>query len=294
MFYRRKVLLALLQCFGGQLEKLSLQKLLFLFTTKQHIPTYDFIPFHYGSYSISANADLAAMAEKQLIKREEKHYRKSDTTDYINKLAAPDRHILFQIKRDFQNYSSKELMKFTYLNFSYYAINSRITERLLDKTGVQKVHNAKPTNNRSVLYTIGYEGISIEEYLNRLIKHDVRVLVDVRNNPLSRKFGFSKSQLKNYCRSLQIDYQHIPEVGIRSEYRKGLNSQNDYDQLFAEYRKTTLLNTRAAQGKILALLETNQRIALTCFEADACKCHRKHLANSISTLPGWSFNLEHL
>ena len=35
MFYRRKIILALLQLFDGQLEKIRLQKLLFLFTNKQ-------------------------------------------------------------------------------------------------------------------------------------------------------------------------------------------------------------------------------------------------------------------
>jgi len=52
------------------------------------------------------------------------------------------------------------------------------------------------------LFTIGYEGISLEEYFNRLIKNDVKVLVDVRNNPLSMKFGFSKTQLKRFCEKL--------------------------------------------------------------------------------------------
>src|SRR5690606_40792860 len=68
-------------------------------------------------------------------------------------------------------------------------------------------------------------GISLEEYLLRLLKNDIKVLVDVRNNPLSMKFGFSKGQLRKFCDNLGIKYVHIPEVGIRSEQRQELKSQ---------------------------------------------------------------------
>ena len=90
-----------------------------------------------------------------------------------------------------------------------------------------------PKGTKTIMFTIGYEGISLEEYLVRLIKNDVKVLVDVRNNPLSMKYGFSKSQLKKYCASLGIKYAHFPEVGIQSDQRQELNSQNDYNKLFA-------------------------------------------------------------
>ena len=43
MFYRRKVILSLLQLFDGQLEKIRLQKLLFLFTKQQQKAEYNFI-----------------------------------------------------------------------------------------------------------------------------------------------------------------------------------------------------------------------------------------------------------
>ncbi len=64
MFYRRKIILALLEIFERQIDKISLQKLLFLFTKRQTQPAYDFIPYHYGCFSYSANADLTALAKK--------------------------------------------------------------------------------------------------------------------------------------------------------------------------------------------------------------------------------------
>ena len=294
MFYRRKVLLAILQAFGGRLEKIALQKLLFLFTTQQKTPVYDFIPFHYGGYSISAYADLWAMSQKDLVEQTENHYHKRDKRDYYYTLKLNDQLTLDWLAKDFQGYTSDDLMRFTYLNFAYYAINSKTAKRLLTNAELAQIEQARPRNEKSVLYTIGYEGVSLEEYLNRLMRNDVRVLIDVRSNPVSMKYGFSKKQLQISCHNLHIGYLHLPEVGIRSEYRQDLHSQRDYDRLFNVYKNTTLAQTKDTQKQILQLLETNHRIALTCFEADICKCHRTHLAKAITGLPEWNFELAHL
>jgi len=77
MFYRRKIILSLLQLFGGQLDKISLQKLLFLFTDKQVKADYDFIPYRYGCYSYSANADMTAMVTRGFLTEDEKHFAPS-------------------------------------------------------------------------------------------------------------------------------------------------------------------------------------------------------------------------
>ena len=61
MYYRRKIILALLQVFDNELEKIRLQKLLFLFCQQQEKPDYDFVPYKFGCFSYSANAALTAM-----------------------------------------------------------------------------------------------------------------------------------------------------------------------------------------------------------------------------------------
>ncbi len=50
MYYRRKLELALIQAFGGELSKTDFQKLLFLLTQKQEKPDYDFVPYKYGCF----------------------------------------------------------------------------------------------------------------------------------------------------------------------------------------------------------------------------------------------------
>lgn len=294
MFYRRKIILALLQLFDGQLDKIRLQKLLFLFTQRQAKSEYDFIPYRFGCYSYSANADLTAMVSKGMLGEDEKRFEKIDKTDYLKQLKPTDLKLLQEVKVNYGRMSATALMKHTYLNYPFYAIKSEAAESILTKEELDKVNKSKPKGNKTVLFTIGYEGISLEEYLVRLLKNDVKVLVDVRNNPLSMKYGFSKSQLQKYCGSLGIQYVHIPEVGIQSEQRQELNTQSDYDKLFAVYRKNNLSKTTASQVQILNLLKEHKRIALTCFEANICQCHRKHLAEAIEKLPAFDYEVKHI
>ena len=294
MFYRRKLILALLQLFDGQLDKIRLQKLLFLFANKQAKAAYDFIPYKFGCYSYSANADMTAMVTRGFLTEDEKTFAKKDPTDYLKQLKPADLKLLQEVITNYGKMSANALMKHTYINFPFYAIKSEAAENILTKDELDKVIKAKPKGNKTVLFTIGYEGISLEEYLVRLLKNDVKVLVDVRNNPLSMKYGFSKSQLIKYCANLGIDYVHIPEVGIQGDQRQELNTQNDYDKLFDVYRKNNLSKTRTSQNEILKLLKQHKRIALTCFEANICQCHRKHLAEAIETLPGFDYQVKHI
>ena len=283
-----------MQLFDGQLDKIRLQKLLFLFTLKQTKPEYTFVPYKFGCYSYSAHADLNAMVAKGMLEETEKYFAKFDKTDYLKQIKPDDLKHLQQVKTECGTMTVNTLMKYTYINYPFYAINSEVAAKILTKSELQKVEASKPKNNETILFTIGYEGISLEEYLVRLIKKDIKILVDVRNNPLSMKFGFSKGQLNRCCESLGIGYVHLPEVGIQSEQRQELNTQADYDKLFAIYRKSNLIKTVDSQNQIFNLLKENKRIALTCFEANIHQCHRKHLAEAIEALPGFNCRLEHI
>lgn len=294
MFYRRKIILSLFQISEGQIDKISLQKLLFLFTQRQIKPEYDFIPYKFGCYSYSANADLTTMVNKGILSETASHFRCNDKTDYLKTLKDADRRLLLEVKTLYGHKTANALMKHTYLNYPYWAIYSIKASEILSIDEMKRVNSSRPRNDKTILYTIGYEGISLEEYLNRLIKNDIKILVDVRNNPLSMKYGFSKSQLQRFCNSLGIEYVHFPEVGIQSEQRQELNTQSDYDKLFAIYRKNNLTKTTSSQEKIFNLLKEKKRIALTCFEANICLCHRKHLAEAIENLPNFDYQVKHI
>jgi uncharacterized protein (DUF488 family) len=294
MFYRRKVILALLQLFEGELEKIRLQKLLFLFNINKEKTEYDFIPYKFGCFSHSANADLSAMVRRGFLTETDSHFKRVESTDYVKGLKEEDQTLLTDVKRLYGKMNSNALMKHTYINYPFYAINSVRAESILSPEEFKLVNNSRPRSDKTILFTIGYEGISLEQYLNRLLRNDVKMLVDVRNNPVSMKYGFSQSQIRRYCEGLGVQYVHYPEVGIQSGQRQELNSQADYDKLFAFYRKNNLAKTTSSQEKILDLLKKHKRIALTCFEANICQCHRKHLAEAIEALPGFEYEVKHI
>ncbi|HLA59242.1 MAG TPA: DUF488 domain-containing protein [Puia sp.] len=294
MYYRRKIILALLQVFGGELGKINLQKLLFLICKKQKEPDYDFIPYLYGCFSHSARADLSTMVKKGFLEENDNSYTKKDKKNYLLLLDEADQKVVNQTYLLYNKLDREGLMKYTYTHYPYYAINSTLADKLLNKEQLSKIDAVRPVTTDTILFTIGYEGSSLEAYLNKLVHHDIKTLVDVRNNPLSQKFGFSKSQLQRYCAGLNIEYIHFPDVGIQSEYRQQLNTQGDYDKLFDTYKLKTLSQTLSTQEHILTILKEKKRIALTCFEANICQCHRKHLAESITGLSGWNYELKHI
>lgn len=294
MYYRRKILLALLEAFDNRLEKISLQKLLMLVTKEQQKPDFYFVPYKFGCFSFQANADLATMTKYNQVKAEGNSWFKTDSEKYLLSLKDRDRQAIRNIKLQYGDKNADELIKHTYVKFPYFAVNSIIAKERLSQEEYQKVLEARPESTKTILFTIGYEGISLEEYLNKLIFNDIKVLCDVRKNSVSMKYGFSKSQLQNACEGVGIKYVHIPQLGIDSDKRQELNTQTDYDKLFSLYRSDVLAQTNELQEKLLTLLKEKKRIALTCFEANICQCHRKHLAEAIVKLPAFEYELRHI
>src|SRR3989304_5838841 len=169
MYYRRKILLAILRAFGNELDRMSRQKLLFLFSRQQTEKSFHFVAYKYGCYSFQANADLGALVKYNLITESGNNWKKADTTDYIKDLKARDQIAIKYIKIQYGGYNKDELVKLTYNNYPYYAINSTITANILNQEEQAKVEKQKIFKTETVLFTIGYEGISLEEYLNKLI-----------------------------------------------------------------------------------------------------------------------------
>jgi Protein of unknown function, DUF488 len=294
MYYRRKILLSVLQAFDNKLEKISLQKLLMLFAKMQSKQDYHFVPYKFGCFSFQANADLLTMVKYQQVHEEPNFWQKTDKADYISQLNESDRKALRMLKTLYAGKSKDELIHITYTKYPYFALNSAIAHEVLSEAELQNVSNTRPRFDSIVMFTIGYQGQSLEEYLNKLIINGIKILCDVRKNSFSMKYGFSKSQLKNACEGVGIKYEHIPDLGIESDKRQDLHKQSDYDILFLHYRNNILIKTRPQQDYILELLKDNKRLALTCFEANIGQCHRKHLAEAIANLPEFKYELKHI
>ena len=141
--------------------------------------------------------------------------------------------------------------------------------------------NEGGTQNGGLLATIGYEGRSYEAYFNELFRFGISCLCDVRRNPLSRKWGFSKRLLSQGCDELGIRYESFPQLGIESGQRTDLRNRAAYNALFARYEATILPRYRDAVVRIAQWIDAGERVAITCFERDSRDCHRSRLATAI-------------
>jgi uncharacterized protein (DUF488 family) len=293
MNYRQKTLVRLLGVLGGRLPRLDLQKYLFLYTQEfQKEPDFEFVPYKFGCFSFQSYADRRRLIELAAL---------SDTEEWqLQKHIEIEKRTLFnddQFDVFYERYSrlkGNDLVQHVYRHYPYYAINSEIASDLMTAAELKIIRAAKPDDNDFRFFTIGYEGSSFEGYLNRLIKNNVRTLVDVRRNPLSRKYGFSKKTLSDTVQKMGIEYIHLPELGIASDRRQNLSTQADYDRLFDAYEKSDLKKNKAALQQLFNVFLDHRRVAITCFEAHVCMCHRGRIANALSSIPEWKYDIQHI
>lgn len=290
MFYRRKLILALLGEFGGELNSTQFQKYLFLTTRKQEKKSFDFVPYYYGCFSFQANQDILTMTKQGILSESESRISLVDKKDYFHELTIFDQIIVREIVERFGNMSLNDLIRYTYINHPFYAIKSVIAKDILSKEELAKVDKQKRFYKESKLFTIGYEGKTLERYLDFLIINDIRVLCDVRKNAYSQKYGFTGYQLERACKGVGIKYIHIPELGIESDMRQNLSSQSDYDELFDYYEKNTLQKKWKYLLEVRDIINRERRVALTCFEQNPKQCHRTRVAKALMNIDNINYS----
>jgi len=286
-YHRQRLLLFLLEQAGGTLSRLDLQKLLFLYVEESGTKHYAFVPYRFGCYSFLATDDLELLYKRDWITLSEKEISlKRPLREHGWAVSSEERQVVrrwlpTQAKR------GTALIRYIYRRYPWYAIQSEIKEDILNPDELERVRqaNGNETLTEQVLFTLGYEGIYLEEYVNKLIRNHVKLLCDVRRNPLSRKFGFSQRSLAALLPKMGVQYQHLPELGIESESRKQLNSMRDYEALFAKYRQT-LPDRIAGLSQVMDMLNQQKRIALTCFEKEAHCCHRHCVSDYLADTAG--------
>ena len=269
-----------MQAFGGRLQKHDLNRLLFLFRENHpNLTDYDFLPWQQGIFSLQLAADGQRLQRLGLLRPGADDWCLTDCApDFLTKLPAETRELLTRHALRNNSLRGYALARKIYGQYPYYAINSELATDIMRSSELKKIKLARPARDEPAFFTIGYEGISIDTYLNRLVQNDVRILCDVRKNPLSRKLGFSKTELCSQLKILKIEYVSLPELGIENRKRQLLHSLDDYQKLFADYRQTTLRQNRAAIRKLGDIFARYRRMAITCFEADHRMCHRSQVA----------------
>jgi uncharacterized protein (DUF488 family) len=126
------------------------------------------------------------------------------------------------------------------------------------------------------LYTLGYEGLELDSFIRVLENSGIETVVDVRQLPLSRKKGFSKTALCQALAGRGIAYLHAPQLGCPKAIRQQYQEDGDwgaYTKGFLEY-----LKTQAGPVRELVKLARATAACLVCFEADFSLCHRTYVA----------------
>lgn len=134
------------------------------------------------------------------------------------------------------------------------------------------------------LFTLGYEGLDLDTFMQILLDNGVECLLDVRQRPQSRKRGFSKTALANACDENGIGYQHLAVFGCPLDIRNAYREDGDwekYTEAFLEH-----LETLPQAVADLSSFAWEQRGCLMCFEADANFCHRLFVARAAEAAGG--------
>src|ERR1700728_1713705 len=130
------------------------------------------------------------------------------------------------------------------------------------------------------LLTIGYEGCTIDDVLAELKAAGVKLLVDVRAVPQSRKPGFSKRQLAAGLDASGIAYVHLQGLGTPKPGRDAVRAGHPerMEPIFREHMRSDRAQAELAQAIGMA---RGVRACLLCFERDHTTCHRTLVAELI-------------
>jgi hypothetical protein len=159
--------------------------------------------------------------------------------------------------------------------------NNKWVRRLENETGLRREKDGGDTfwflPSKGLVYTIGYEGKNITQFVDKLKLMNVEQLIDVREIALSRKNGFAKTALRKALDNNGIIYKHLPELGSPSDIRHKLKEDWNYVTFFRDYTKS--LERPESQTGLVELenLAHIRRSVIMCFEYSVEKCHRKIL-----------------
>jgi hypothetical protein len=148
------------------------------------------------------------------------------------------------------------------------------------RMSIGKAHAVSKRALRKVT-TIGYEGRSIDDFVEEVKGAGIECVVDVRELPLSRRPGFSKTALSERLASAGIRYEHERSLGNPKDNRDGFRAGSEQ----AIERYESLLDGPAADAiERLRRSIDRSNIALLCYERDHSTCHRSCITKHIQAV----------
>lgn len=285
LFYRQKIVLGLAEAFAEPLPRTDFVKLLFLLCKESKQDFYSFFPFKYGCFSFQLYQDWQYLKSKQLM-RESDCFQKSDAcASVLDDLRPADKAMIALFREKYAHLRGDALIRETYIAYPEYTRNSEIKDKILtpaERQAVERALQAQTPTPANGMFTIGYESISIDEYLRRLILHGVNLVCDVRAKPKSMKYDFNDKRLAHFLQQVNIAYQGMPSLGIPPNLRTDLHSADSYQRLFDLYESQILPKRKPEIAAIAQWARAGSKTALTCFEKNPQHCHRLRLAAKLS------------
>jgi uncharacterized protein (DUF488 family) len=266
---RQRVLLYLIQTLsneGKDINKTVLDKMLFLlknqYNADRYLKFYNFYPHKFGPFSNNFYLDLSDLKSRGLLC--DSFQLSSEARSLSDKI---QRALKEKIHELVKTHSKESVVNHVYQNYPEYCIRSELC------------NNKKPKLSKGV-YTIGYEGHDVDSFLDKIIQNNINMVIDVRSNPFSMNFSFIGKRLKTTLAKVNIEYLNTPNLGIPGNLRRNLETQEDYRQLFKDYKAKTLSLQMEKIDWLLGLSES-KRIALLCFEKDVDFCHRGVISDEL-------------
>ncbi|MFZ5622981.1 MAG: DUF488 family protein [Gemmatimonadota bacterium] len=287
MLTRQKTVLSLLTQAGRPLSPTVFMKLVFLLRQETDLERvrsfYDFVPYNFGPFSFTLYWDLGSLRQNGYVTPEEERVALCGRTRDLAEREAEElpssiRTAVADILERYGRMNQRALIRDVYSRYPWYATKSELTD--LRPEPPMRVKQASPA-----VYTAGYEGRSVDAFFNDLLKRGIHVVVDVRANPISRKYGFSGLRLGEFCKKLGLEYRHVPNLGIPSSERAGLNGFASYQRLLNRYEQA-MLPGLLTEVKEVGSLMRRQPAVLVCVEKDVRCCHRSRLADAVATATG--------
>lgn len=137
----------------------------------------------------------------------------------------------------------------------------------------------------NVIHTVGYEKSELSAYVSRLRAAEVEILIDVRDRPISRKRGFSKSALCAAVEEAGIAYLHVQALGDPKPGRDAARA-GDHDRFVSIFTAHMALESTCQAVEGLASEIKGRRVCLTCYERDHTACHRTIVADRLAEITG--------
>lgn len=133
-------------------------------------------------------------------------------------------------------------------------------------------------------FTLGYQSHTTRTLLRVLAENRVSLLVDVRQNPMSRKRGFSKLELQRSADLSGIEYLHFPCLGTPPRIRHFYARTGNLEKTLAQYEEH--LRKRKKCLESLVGVVASKYFCLLCLESEYTSCHRSVIARHLAEMTG--------